>query len=181
MKTIVWDVDDVLNELTAAWLREVPGSIRFDELTQNPPHELLGIPLSDYLDSLDRFRVSDAGQSLPPRADVLQWFEEHGPNFRHIALTSTPAFNASASAAWVMKHFGRWIRVFGFVPSPRPNDSLPQYDETKQSFLQWWEKADYLVDDRPETIAAARAIGITALTMPQPWNGATENPLAQLR
>jgi len=185
LKTIVWDIDDVLNDLTAVWFEhawrpEHPTSLRFEDLTENPPHRILGVPLADYLASLDAFRASALGQSLPVRADVLRWFNEHGAAFRHIALTSTPFASAPASASWVLRHLGRWIRVVGFVPSPRPDDLPPRYDETKRAFLEWWGKADYFVDDRPDNVAGAQPAGITAFLAPRPWNGATENPLTKL-
>ncbi|MGH9423373.1 MAG: cupin domain-containing protein, partial [Thermoanaerobaculia bacterium] len=145
LKTIVWDVDDVLNDLTRAWFEtawrpshsRVP-ELRFEDLVENPPHRILGVDQSEYLDSLDFFRASEQARGLSPRGDVLRWFEEHGAAFRHVALSAVPASAASASAAWVVRNFGRWIRVVGFVPSSRPGDGLPRYDETKKGFLEWW-------------------------------------------
>ena len=184
LKTIAWDIDDVLNDLTEAWFehawkREHATSLRFDELTENPPHRILGVPLAEYLASLDAFRAS-AFESLPVRPDVLQWFEKYGAAFRHVALTATPFASAPLSAAWVLRNLGRWIRVVGFIPSPRPNDLPPKYDETKGAFLEWWGKSDYFVDDRPDNCADAQAAGITTFLAPRPWNDATENPLTKL-
>ncbi len=48
MKTIVWDIDDVLNDLTRAWFETawLPAHrecrLTYEELKVNPPHELLG-------------------------------------------------------------------------------------------------------------------------------------------
>lgn len=184
LKTIAWDIDDVLNDLTEAWFEhawkpEHPTSLRFDKLTENPPHRILGVSLADYLASLDAFRAS-AFESLPVRPGVLQWFENYGASFRHIALTATPFASAPLSAAWVLRNLGRWIRVVGFIPSPRPDDLPPRYDETKGAFLEWWGKADYFVDDRPDNCAGAQAAGITTFLAPRPWNDATENPLTKL-
>lgn len=186
LKTIVWDVDDVLNDFTRvwferAWQREHPEStIAFGDLIENPPHRVLCAPLAEYLDSLDAFRASEIGMALPPREDVLRWFDAYGSAFRHIALTATTAVAAPASAAWVLRHFGRWFRVVGFVPSARPGDTHPVYDESKAAFLEWWAQADYFVDDRPENVAGALAIGITAFAAPQPWNAGTDRPLTSL-
>lgn len=185
LKTIVWDIDDVLNDLTAAWFEhawktEHATSLRFEDLTENPPHRILGVSLTDYLASLDAFRASAYGQSLPVRTDVLQWFEKYGAAFRHVALTATPFASAPSSAAWVLRNLGRWIRVVGFVPSSRPDDLPPKYDQTKDAFLDWWGKADYFVDDRPDNCASAQALGITTFLAPRPWNDATENPLTKL-
>lgn len=186
MKTIVWDVDDVLNDLTRVWFetswqREHPESagLRYEDLTENPPHRILRCSLADYLASLDAFRSSEAA-ALPPREELLRWLERHGAAFRHVALTAVPAFAAPISAAWVMRHYGRWIRLFGFVPSPRPGDNFPIYDESKAAFLQQLAKADFFVDDRPDNLEGARDLGIVTLTEPRPWNKATESPLERL-
>src|SRR5262245_50873043 len=125
-KTIAWDVDDVLNDLMGAWVaafchtqgRECPGT---SDLTANPPHELLGIALSDYLADLDRFRRTAYG-TLTPVPEMLAWFERFGADYRHLAVTAVPLCAAPASAAWVLRHFGRWIRTFHVVPSLRVND-----------------------------------------------------------
>lgn len=187
LKTIVWDVDDVLNDLTrewfeSAWQQEHPTSaaIRFEDLKENPPHGILGVSLPHYLESLDRFRASATGRSLTPRADVLQWFERYGSVFRHVALTATTAAAAPDATAWVLRNFGRWFRVVAFVPSPRPGVDLPQYDANKTSFLQWLSKADFFVDDRPDNLEGARSLGIATLPAPAPWNDATVSPLRTL-
>jgi phosphoglycolate phosphatase-like HAD superfamily hydrolase len=61
MKTIVWDVDDVLNDLMRAWFEDWVSTkhahcpLTYDQITGNPPHELLGISSSDYQASLDDY------------------------------------------------------------------------------------------------------------------------------
>lgn len=175
MKTIVWDVDDVLNTLTrdwlaTAWLPAHPDcTIDYAELTENPPHRLLDINRETYLQSLDEFRLSRFHQ-LEPVAAMRSWFEAHGQHFRHIALTATPLKTAPNSAAWVMRHFGRWIRTFAVVPSPRPDDRGPDYDQTKGDYLRWWGQADILIDDNPAHVAAAQKLGLTGFLVSQPWN-----------
>ena len=191
MKTVVWDVDDVLNDLmrewfTRKWLPSRSGSnIQYIDLTENPPHRLLGITLGEYLESLDEFRHSDLGK-LQPVPEALAWFEKHGAQCRHIALTSVPLHAAHISAGWVMRHFGRWIRSFNIVPSPRDDDCAASYDKTKEDFLGWWGKADIIVDDSEFNISTAQELGITGVMMPRPWNrsaeeiGGTFDRLAQL-
>ena len=64
MKTIVWDVDDVLNDLMKVWFKGWTSSggslcpLSYDQLTGNPPHEILKISMPEYLASLDAFRLS---------------------------------------------------------------------------------------------------------------------------
>ena len=176
MKTIVWDVDDVLNDLMQTWFERywVPShsdcAISYNEISENPPLGLLGITKSEYRASLDDFRLSEIARGMVPVPEVLAWFRQHGDRFRHMALSATPLRNAPASAAWVMRHFGRWIRSFHVVPSPRQGEQIPVYDQSKEDFLRWWGKGDILVDDSSVNVASAQALGIQAMLIPRPWN-----------
>lgn len=191
MKTIVWDVDDVLNELMKSWFENewLPGHLTcrltYQNLTKNPSHEILNVTLNDYLDSLDHFRLSLVSDifRLEPVPQVLDWFKEHGDKFRHIALTATPAKFASFSAAWVIQHFGRWIRSFNFVPSVRAEEEAHLCDLTKADYLRWWGRADILIDDNPVNIKPVARMGIRTIMMPKPWNanaGSIETTLNSL-
>jgi hypothetical protein len=176
MLTIAWDVDDVLNDLMRIWLREewLPEHpqcrVCYEDLRANPPQSVLGASLEEYLASLDHFRRSRYAE-IEPLAEAAAWFEGYGHAYRHIALTAAPLHAGPVSAAWVLRHYGRWIRSFHFVPSPRPGEALPEYDRSKREFLDWWGKADIVVDDMPANVEAAREIGIRAILMPRPWNG----------
>lgn len=176
MKTIAWDVDDVLNELMRTWLerewrpKNPSCSVSFDDLDVNPPHERLGVTRDAYLASLDRFRATSFA-GLAPVADVLAWMKTNGSRFRHVALTAAPLAAAPHSAEWVMRHFGTWIPVFCLVPSPR-DGVTPAHSLASKSDLLSWCKADALVDDNTGNVDAARALGMKAFLMPQPWNRA---------
>ena len=186
MKTIVWDVDDVLNELMREWyenwwLPSHPGSaILFPAIVENPPHRILGVSLEEYQESLDLFRLNK-GEKLKPVSEVLDWFQRYGSNCRHIALTSVPLTSADISAAWVFRHFGKWIRSFNTVPSQRQNNVIPIFDQTKKDFLEWWGKADIVIDDNQSTVTAASAIGLTTFLMPNPWNANKNTKLNMLK
>ncbi len=186
MKTIVWDVDDVLNELMRSWfftvwLKEFPDCrVTYDQICENPPHRVLGIPLEEYLRSIDAFR-SRHGARLEPNRAVLAWFEQHGHRFRHLALTAVPMQAAGTWAAWVTTHFGRWIRSFNFIPSHREGENLPVFDQTKAEYLRQWARVDAIVEDNVATIEAARAVGIRTVLVPQPWNGAPGTLADELR
>lgn len=174
MKTIVWDMDDVLNPLMNRWLafyRKKTGcKAGFADLKQNPPHEILGMEKQEYLDSLDEFRRTPEGSNPDPNPVILEWFRRHGDSFRHAVLTATPAFHAAQAASWVFTYFGRWVRCFGFVPSPRPANPVPEYFWSKGEFLQWMKAGDILVDDSKANVEEARAAGLTAVLFPRPWN-----------
>jgi FMN phosphatase YigB (HAD superfamily) len=175
MLTIVWDVDDVLNDLMASWLRDVwlpehPGcGVSYEEISENPPHRVLGIEKVEYLTSLDAFRVSEAARRLTPNAEILDWLRAYGDRYRHVALTARPLASAGAAAEWVFRHFGNYVRCFGVVPS-RLDSAAPLYDTDKADFLKWFREADYFVDDSEENVTAVRKLGVHCLVYPQPWN-----------
>lgn len=178
MLTLVWDVDDVLNDLMYqwfrhAWLMEHPGcGIAYEGLTSNPPHLVLGVQRTEYLDSMDRFRQTERAGDMTPNPEVCAWFRADGHRFRHVALTARPLETAGEVAHWVMRHFGAWIRCFGVVPS-RPADDIPAYDRTKGEFLAWLGRGDVLIDDSAENIVQAKALGLRTFQPAQPWNDST--------
>lgn len=174
MKTVAWDIDDTLNDLMGAWLRSPrPGrALAFRAVTANPPHGLLGITLKSYQASLDAFRLSERYDALPPAPQALAWFRSNGARFRHIAVTAVPLVAAHKSAAWLFRHFGRWIRTFHVVPTPRPRPAAPRYDSTKADFIRAIGGCDYFIDDSPANAEAVRATGARCLLAPRPWNGA---------
>jgi hypothetical protein len=177
LNTIIWDVDDVLNDMMrtwfeSAWLPRHPGcGLAYDQITENPPHGLLGATLQEYLASLDAFRLSPEAKEMPPLRETLDWFQVHGARFRHMALTAVPIPASPVSAAWVMRHFGRWIRSFHVVPSTRHHETSPAYDASKGDFLRWLGKGDVLVDDSVQNVEEAKALGFRVVLMPRPWNG----------
>ena len=183
--TIIWDVDDVLNNLMSSWfegywLKLHPECLlSYKGITQNPPHRLLGVSLGDYLASLDQFRMSDAFKQLTPVKEVFDWFKLYGENFRHIALTAAPLCSASVSAEWVFRYFSQWIRCFSFVPSKRDGEQIPLYDQTKKELLSWLGEGDILVDDCMENIESVKSLRMHTVLIPQPWNNSrrllTEN------
>ena len=175
LKTIVWDVDDVLNDLMRSWFllwcQDHPRcSVGYENLKENPPHEVLGATRDRYLQSLDAFRNSQAYQDMAPIKEVRAWFLENGSRFRHMALTAVPLRAASFSAQWVFRNFGIWIRAFHFVPSKRKDETIPQYDRDKTDLLQRLGPVDFFIDDNAEHVVAAQNAGINALFFPRPWN-----------
>ena len=176
MKTVVWDVDDVLNDLMRNWFSNAwrPAHpecvLSYDEIRENPPHRVLGVPLQTYLDSLDAFRATE-GPKLEPVGEVLEWFRAHGHKARHMALTAVPLRAADISAAWVLRHFGKWIRSFNVIPSPRLDETLPAYDQSKRDFLSWSRRGDIMVDDNVTTINDIQSSGIQTVLWSRPWNG----------
>lgn len=174
--TIAWDVDDVLNHLMRDWFEKhwLPShtdcSVCYSELTENPPHKILGISLSDYLNSLDTFRLSTQYLEMAPVSEVMQWFHQQGAHFRHIALTAVPLRAAHSSAAWTMREFGKWIRAYHVIPSQRPNETLPLYDSSKQETLKRLGQVDVFIDDNESNLTGLREMGVQKFIFPRPWN-----------
>jgi len=180
LPVIVWDVDDVLNNLMQSWFEVVwlPAhpecTLCFEDIKENPPHQLLGVSLRDYLESLDEFRLSRHFSSMLPNLEILDWFQNDGEKFHHIALTATPLCAAPASSAWVFQHFGRWIRSFHVLPSARPIHQVTNLFADKGDYLKWLNKGDVIVEDNIQNAELARRAGLNALVMPKPWNHAVE-------
>jgi hypothetical protein len=176
MLTLVWDVDDVLNNLMAAWFTHEwapthPAcDLTYSDLRENPPHRVLGIPKVEYLASLDLFRLSTKAEGMEPNPAVLDWLRCHGARYRHLALTARPLESVPSLAGWLFRHFGAYMRTFGFVPS-RVDPAMPVYDQRKSEFLEWLGKADVFIDDSVENINAAHRLGVKTVLYPQPWNG----------
>lgn len=176
MKTIAWDIDDVLNDLMRSWfeqkwIKEHGGcKLKYSGLSENPPHKLLGVGIEEYFSSLDEFRLSPLYQQMSPTEEVRKWFAKYGHRFRHIALTAAPLIAVSASAQWVFRHYGNWIRTFHFVPSKRKGQEMPEYERDKEDFLKWISKVDLLIDDSASNIMGAEKAGCKGILMPRPWN-----------
>lgn len=178
MLTVVWDVDDILNDLMYQWFlhgwlaEHRDCRVSFEELTCNPPDAVLGVHRSEYLASMDRFRKTERACNMTPNPEVLKWFRECGHRYRHIALTARPLETAPDVAHWVMRHFGTWIRCFGVVPT-RTEEGVPVYDRTKGEYLAWLGRGDVLVDDSTDNILQAASLGLKTLQAAQPWNKST--------
>lgn len=176
MKTIAWDVDDVLNDLMRVWFEDFwrpkhpQLELNYEAIKINPPQELLSVSKEEYLASLDDFRLSGLYAKLEPIGEVKEWFEINGAKYRHVALTRVPVAVSNISAMWVMKNFGKWIRSFHFIPSYRKGENPPVYDESKGAYLNYFGKADLLIDDTMENIETAEKARVKTLVFPRPWN-----------
>ena len=176
MLTLAWDVDDVLNELMRTWLevwwrpQHSGCMLNYEDIRENPPHQLLGVKLDEYLQSLDDYRLSGLYEQMQPNPEMLEWFEKHGSSFRHIAVTSVPRVAAPVSASWVIRHFGDWIRTYHFIPSPRSAEILPKYDATKTDYLRWLNLVDILIDDNKQNVTGLKTTSIQYFLVSRPWN-----------
>jgi hypothetical protein len=186
MLTVVWDVDDVLNDLTYQWFvygwlaEHSDCRISYKELTCNPPHDVLGVDRSEYLSSMDDFRRTERARNMAPNREVLTWFHKEGHRFRHLALTARPLETAPDVAHWVMRHFGSWIRSFGVVPT-RAAEGVPVYDRSKGEYLAWLGRGDVLVEDSTDNIIEAESLGLRTLQTAQPWNNSKLTMTSVLR
>ena len=176
MLTLVWDVDDVLNDFMRCWFEKywlsehLDCPLSYDDIRENPPHRILGVELEEYFKSIDGFRLSKLFQEMPPNREVYEWFCEYGSSFRHIALSAVPRSSASSSAWWIFKHFGNWIRSFAFIPSQRLRENLPTYDSTKADYIRWLKKADVFIEDNENNVAGLKEDEVRRFVVCRPWN-----------
>lgn len=176
LPVLVWDVDDVLNNLTEEWFylcgrrfRDIP----YESLRSNPPDEVLQITRSEYLKSLDAYRMGNQ-HKLKVRSEVMEFFQKYGARYQHIALTAVPRAFAGISAQWVFTALGNWIRTFHFVPSVRENCAVIGYDADKTGFLKRLQEVTLFIDDSEQNIFSARKAGFKAELFPCPWNRARD-------
>jgi len=189
---LLWDVDDVLNQLMSEWWlfwkqhQKIESTlIEVSQITENPPNQILGIPREKYLQSLDQFRNSSFGKHLTPHPQVLNWFEEFGDKFVHIALTARPSETMGTQSTWIYEHFGRWIHsVVSVSPSRSGSEhQWPPEFSSKASFIKWLGKPSILIDDSEDNIRGAREHCLRTFLFPQPWNSSkqtTEDVLDEL-
>lgn len=171
---LIWDIDDVLNTLmqqyVAYGLPENAKKLSYKELTENPPHDLLGISKEDYLFSLDRVRAGGF-YNLPPRSEVMAFFDECGHLFDHIVLSAVPLRFMEKSSAWVLHYFGDWIQSCLFIPSHRPDrDVKSQLFASKAEAMKFFGPRAVLIDDSVKNVEETRSAGGRALYFPAPWN-----------
>ena len=171
---IIWDIDDVLNNLMDSWLSAWQletnnDATKFSELTQNPPLKILSIDLETYYRSLDAFRNSAKARELKPNQSLLKWFREYGQHHNHIALTARPLKTMSNQAWWIYQNFGEWIHTLAVVPTLR-DPKIRQRFKNKAEYLDWLNQGDIFVDDNAENVAEVARLGLKSLLFPQPWN-----------
>jgi 5'(3')-deoxyribonucleotidase len=176
---IIWDIDDVLNSLTEEWLvwyKTENNNVLtvYTDLINNPPHDILGISKQEYLKLLDKFRRMHFS-TLKPNENVLDWFHKHGDDYINIALTAVPMSFADVSVEWCLKHFGRWIRSFNFIPSPRKSDTHKVNLTSKKEYIQQIiPNAEFFIDDTLSNLHGIEEIGVKAILFPAPWNASAK-------
>ena len=165
---LVWDIDDVLNLLMEQFA--VSQHISVGDLTENPPHKILQISKEEYLSKLDSVRMSGF-YDLPPRPETMAFFEEHGDEFCHVALSAVPLRFMEDSSAWVLHHFGAWIQSVFFIPSKRQDRRIcSQLFSSKADVMLALGPDAVLIDDSPQNVESVREAGGKSLLFPAPWN-----------
>lgn len=173
---ILWDLDDTLNPLMRSWLEWAGQQMDksalppYSKIRRNPPHQLIGITLEEYLVSLDRFRQSTEAACMPVESNVLEWFNTQGHRFEHHVLTARPHATVHAAAEWVFRNLGEWIRHFHFVPALRPGVALPDAGASKASMIKQLGGFDYFLDDTEQNLSGINEYVGRCFLVPQPWN-----------
>ena len=181
MALVIWDIDDVLNELSARWLEWVNDPAITDKSQLTNPHfeEVLGWNRGHYLESLDRFRAERFIDLEPNR--LVQSFMSRHTQVSNVLLSATPLSCAPFSAQWGFVHFGQWIDGVLIAPSPRPE--TPSTNKTKRDHIQRLVDAGdrvICIDDQPANIREAERAGALAFLWPQPWNESESSQAAVL-
>ncbi len=168
---LVWDIDDVLNRFMFHCLRRFPTDkhLKYEELSVMPPYGLLGISKEQYLATLDSCRPELYKEG--PKPELLRFFERHGADFHHVALSAAPVRFAPYSAQWLLQYFGLWIQHCIFIPSQRAGVVVrSQRFQSKGEALASLGANAVLIDDSPLNTADAEKYGCRAMLFPAPWN-----------
>lgn len=179
MYTIVFDIDDVLNDFMYRWflwyrLHNKLCIIRkYEEIIENPPYNVLEISKERYLISIDTYR-KESFYVLKPNEDIIEWFEQHGDKVESIALTSIPLDCASISAEWTLRNFGQWIRTLAVIPSCRRLQHCIEYHKNKGEFIKGLNRENILfLDDDEKNIKDVESLKLKnteTFCVKQPWN-----------
>jgi hypothetical protein len=179
MLHICFDIDDTLNNLMEEylkWFNKIYSSntpISYNEIIDNPPHEILRISEKHYRQTLYQFRMINY-KYLIPDPNVLKWFKKHGHRAHFSVLTSAFKDCIPVVANWVFLHFGEWIRTFAFVPSAiDENDIHNVYDIDKAGWLHR-NNVDIYIDDNPITCWKVSLCNIKSHCVKQPWSSLSE-------
>lgn len=177
---IVWDFDDVLFPLTEAWFTVCGPKIQsrithFHQITENPPHLIMGISLEYYHESLDNFRNSEEAQLIQLNPNISDWLRINGAAYQHFILTARPLNTIKAAQCWLGNNFSEPLAGFGFVPAGRTGQELSGYYRSKQDYLMGEGMLpNYFIDDNATTINAVAkgSHGAVTILFPAPWNRA---------
>lgn len=157
--------------LKTFWKKEQPScKVKFSELSENPPHRILGCTLKEYFLSLDSFRNSSEGSRIMPRPEVLAWFQHHGDRFENHIITARPQATVAAAAEWVFRHFGTWVRHFHYTPAVRDRTDILERIFCKGDVIRKLGGGYAIIDDSPQQLESAGNHVCHKILVPQPWN-----------
>lgn len=183
MLNICFDCDDVLNSLMQNYLDwmymtdEYKGpKISYEQIVQNPPHDILGISELKYRQTLHKFRFM-MYHTLQPNQEILNWFYQYGEKAHFSVLTSAFRDCIPITTKWIFENFSQWVRTFAFVPSKVSNDDINIiYDNNKADWLVR-NHVDIFIDDSLKNIFQVKARSdnkIDCYLVKQPWNDGME-------
>ncbi len=178
---MAWDVDDVLNDLSAAWASHE--GLDWKSARGGSPKEMassLGIPEDEYLASLDRFRREEY-RFLSPNPFIRDWLSQAAGSVRSVAITRTPIRTAGQVSRWVFETYGHLIQGYFVALSPRREDPVNTTYESKADVVRRIVGVVALVDDQPANFSDL-PVTCAALEYPRAWNsaGAATDLLADL-
>jgi hypothetical protein len=118
----VWDVDDVLNNLTKDFISYIAPSIPYKEILNPNIHDSLGLSQNDYHYELDNFRRREY-LNLKPNLEITDFIKSRKGSMHYI-LTSVPHEFIEISFCWVKRNFDKTFFGYLFAPSRREDINL---------------------------------------------------------
>ncbi|MDB4984756.1 MAG: hypothetical protein JWM20_935 [Patescibacteria group bacterium] len=169
--TIAFDFDDVLCDTVRAFLefREATfgPTIAYDDLSEKPLHEDLGISEDEESKRWDLFFKNDEFCYPKPDVEKISTLENLKPHARLVILT----------ARYRLWHAQILTFVERYVPTLFEEVIFTDHREGKKlkGVICKEQGISLLVDDNPEQIASCEQNGIEVLVFNQPWNRHLQN------
>ena len=165
----IWDVDDVLNNLTKDFINYITPSIPYETILNPNIHDSLGLSQDDYLYELDNFRRREY-LNLKPNLDLTNFIKSR-KNSMHYVLTSVPHEFIEISFCWVKRNFDKTFFGYLFAPSRRENGNLKMpIKRDHLNNLNLFGRKTFFIDDNPYNFINIDNTSITKVLWPQPWN-----------
>lgn len=170
----IWDVDDVLNNLTKDFISYIAPSIPYKEILNPNIHDSLGLSQNDYHYELDNFRRREY-LNLKPNLEIINFIKSRKGSMHYI-LTSVPHEFIEISFCWVKRNFDNMFYGYLFAPSRRENVNLQTSAKMDHlNNLNLIGRKTYFIDDNPYNFINIDNTSITKVLWPQPWNSSTKS------
>lgn len=175
MKTIIWDVDDTLNNFRFDWflhnkeeLKKIDHDISYDYFNIKNPYNILNDNKDTFIKSLKDFKNYNHFK-ITVNKEIYNWFYKYGKNYNHIILTKCSKDYFEFAVNFVNKYFGKWIQSYNYI-SGNKKDNLNEFLTKAEFIKKYFKEIKYFIDDSEKNCKQVEELGIKTFCPKQPWN-----------